>query len=506
MKQNNKDQEMNPITITMIFEGSALNRDEKIGGNILSIKKLGRGNRTVSFIGKPAIRHYLFETLKRAYGWKETEVTPQGEVVQFDITKDDIITSPELDAFGYMYTLGGQQQASITRKSPVGITKAVGLDPYEGDMAFYANHDLVQRAIKSGQDATPNPYSKEEHISFYKVSFTIDVDMLGKDEWIVEDANYRENEKKLYLTIKKPQEATLKDVEKTTDEEGNKVYKVGDKDIYIDGREIRVHKSLMEEEKGKGKKKAQEEKKVIKFKNECLAGAEKEEKTKEESEKKGKKESKPNIKLEEGSYSEEEDYYVFNLSSEPEYNEKNKTLNLKVGLQKVIENVNQSKDNQNLFEVFNAQNQKIGEIKREKIGNKYKVVFQLDESEKQKRICDIINAIKNGLYAQSSNEANTIVPLFLIAAPVKVPSPIFHPYIEIIPIDGKVHQVVGINDVLKNDWIDNNDKVYIQESWRIKVDWSALNANKYIKDWGDFLEAIKIKCDQTTSQNQQQSN
>lgn len=116
---------MKNITLTMIFEGSALNRDEKIGGNILSIKKLQVGGRTVSFIGKTALRHYLFTTLHRAFRWKETKVTAGGEVVQFDITQEDILTSPELDAFGYMYTIGNQM--SITRKAPVGITKAVAL-------------------------------------------------------------------------------------------------------------------------------------------------------------------------------------------------------------------------------------------------------------------------------------------------------------------------------------------------------------------------------------------
>ena len=147
---------MKHITLTMIFEGSALNRDEKIGGNILSIKKLKQGNKTISFIGKPAIRHYLFETLKKA-GWTPAKVTGQGEVVQFDITKDDILTSEELDAFGYMYTIGNQ--ASITRKAPVGITKAIGLESYEGDMAFYANHDLVNRGIKQGLNVTPVSYT-----------------------------------------------------------------------------------------------------------------------------------------------------------------------------------------------------------------------------------------------------------------------------------------------------------------------------------------------------------
>jgi CRISPR-associated protein Cst2 len=190
------------ITVTVIFDGSALNRDEKIGGNILSIKKLNMYGETRSFIGKPAIRHYLFETLKKSFGWKEAKVTAQGDVVQFDITQDDIISSPELDAFGYMYTISGQ--ASITRKSPVGITKAVSLCPYESDLAFYANHDLVRRACESGSPANPNPYNKEEHNSFFKISFTVDADMLGKDEWIIKAYAYDSAKNELRLEIEKP--------------------------------------------------------------------------------------------------------------------------------------------------------------------------------------------------------------------------------------------------------------------------------------------------------------
>ena len=66
------------ITITIIYEASALNRDEKIGGNILSIKKLKKGNRTVSFIGKPAIRHYLFQTLKKLVDGKRQRLPGRG--------------------------------------------------------------------------------------------------------------------------------------------------------------------------------------------------------------------------------------------------------------------------------------------------------------------------------------------------------------------------------------------------------------------------------------------
>ena len=348
---------MKNVTITIIFEGSALNRDEKIGGNILSIKKLQIGGKTVSFIGKTAIRHYLFTTLNRSYGWKEAKVTVNKDVIQFDITEDDILTSPELDAFGYMYTIGDQM--SITRKAPIGITKAVALTEWNGDMAFYCNHDLVNRALSQGLEVGPNPFNKEEHMSFYKLSFTIDAERLGKDEWI--------------------------------------------------------------------------------------------------------------------------------LSEQPNYQDNQLILSFSGKITKIIGNVEQinqkeyKTSNGDLIEVYN-------------LGKKYKIVFKLSEEQKKKRICDILSAISGGLNAQSSGEANTIIPLFMIAAPVIVPSPIFHPHIEIEEIEKtKSYKVKGISDCLKNWWLEKNgkEKVFIRQTEKVKCEIKEESDKQLVTfDWNDFLNGL----------------
>lgn len=184
---------MKHITITVIYPGHALNRDEKIGGNILSIKKLTKGGEVYSFISRSAIRHYIFQTLVRAHQgkppWEPAPVIESGtggkKVVQFDLSRASILTHAELDVFGYMATFG-KGESAVTRKSIIGITKAVSLEPYMGDMAFYANHDLVERSLREGGSATPNPFSREEHTAYYKVSFVIDVDRLGREEHIVD--------------------------------------------------------------------------------------------------------------------------------------------------------------------------------------------------------------------------------------------------------------------------------------------------------------------------------
>ncbi len=104
-----------------------------------------------------------------------------------------------------------------------------------------------------------------------------------------------------------------------------------------------------------------------------------------------------------------------------------------------------------------------------------------------------MEAIKDGLYAQSSGEANTIVPLFLIAGAVKVPSPIFHPYIDVRKKDGE-WKVIGVGDALKNSWLEKDGDqliVYIQDCERLKVDevWK----DKAVRNWDDFLKKLGLE-------------
>ncbi|MGB9761850.1 MAG: type I-B CRISPR-associated protein Cas7/Cst2/DevR [Caldimicrobium sp.] len=350
------------ITITIIFDGSALNRDEKIGGNILSIKKLNVNGEVRSFIGKPAIRHYLFQTLcrKDPNKWKPAPITERGsgdrKTLQFDITRADIITSPELDVFGYMFTIEGER--SITRKAPLGITKAISLASYEADLAFYANHDLVMRRRVEGYPETmPGLYNKEEHASYYKLTFTIDTEILGKDIWILE---------------KEPQPKN-----------GRLILEISNND---------------------------------------------------------KKELPGRL------------------------------------------------DSQNKWKINEE-----GTVEWTRLSDKLKVTFEVSLKAKIERICDIIQAIKNGLYAQSSGEANTIVPLFLIAGAVRVPCPIFHPYIDIRKENGQ-WKVIGVSDALDNSWLEKDGNqliVYIKDSERLRVDDSL--KNRVLTNWNEFLQKVGLK-------------
>ncbi len=463
----------NAVTVTIIFEGDALNRDEKIGGNIQSIKKLTVGNNEYSHIGRAAMRHYLFNTLVKAFpdNWKPATITGQGSVAQFDIFQDDIITSAELDAFGYMYTIGGEN--SITRKAPVGITKAISLLPYEQDMVFYANHDMVQRGNQQGLNLTPNPFQREEHHSFYKVSFTIDTKILGQDVWVVK-ADYDEVEKQLTIKNSKSQNIVLKNVEKK-DEEGNEYYLIGGERIYIDGKQIKASKKLFN---------AKKDKEILTFK---LKNKNEEKEEKQDMKKQKEKE----VKFEIRDFTEDdENYYSFSVTREPSYNNETKELIIETGIVKIFDNVEQE----------NGGNYRIpgGIITVEKINDASKVTFHVDDEIKKKRIRDILTVLHNGLVAHSSGEDNTIVPLFMIAAFVKLPSPIFHAYIDLIIEDGKP-KVIGIKDCTENSWIEKTSaadktkyKVYIKDCEKLSVNKENFSNDLFYNNWKEFLETCGL--------------
>ena len=99
----------------------------------------------------------------------------------------------------------------------------------------------------------------------------------------------------------------------------------------------------------------------------------------------------------------------------------------------------------------------------------------------------LLFVIKNGLMAQSSNELNSIKPLFILAGDVKVPMPVFHADIDIKKEDGEL-KVIGVKDAIDNGWL--LDNIYLQCNERLSM--TPVNDGKIKSDWGAFLSAVNL--------------
>jgi CRISPR-associated protein Cas7/Cst2/DevR subtype I-B len=471
------------ITVTMIFEGSALNRNEKIGTNILSIKKLIVNGDERPFISKGAIRHYLFNTLVNAFNWKETPILTQGsgekQTIQFNLEESDIVDSPELAFFGYMFTKEG---GALTRKSPIGITKAFGLFPYEQDIAFYANHDMVRRGRNMGQSINPNPYSKEEFTGLFKVSFTIDTNKISTDSWIIDDYTYDESKKLLSLLVQTPQKFVFGNVTERTDDEDNHLYyeieeKTNKYQIKINNSEVEIPMKLVSKSGDKISL-------ISDFANDVIQAKEKG--------KENKPKTKYSLKMNEFDEEPKSNTIKFVLSNSPEetFNKEEKTIEFQSGHQRELK-VNSAsysgKSSQNTFE-FNGGKIKVYPIKEGSEKGPFWVKFEMKPALSKKFVNQFLSTLKNGLYAQSSGEANTIVPLFMIASAVKVPSPVFHSYIEINK-ENRDYKVIGLSDCFKNGWVNGNIFIYNSERFKVVIP----DKSNVEKDWTSFLDSLNLK-------------
>ena len=125
----------------------------------------------------------------------------------------------------------------------------------------------------------------------------------------------------------------------------------------------------------------------------------------------------------------------------------------------------------------------------EKSSDKFLVTFIVDPKIKKQRLQNILEVIKDGLYAQSSNELNTLIPLFMVAASVRVPSPVFHSFLGISSenTNGR-YQAFGIKDGIQNSWVEG--PIYILESEKIACIQKEKEEmeERLTKSWGDFLE------------------
>jgi len=106
----------------------------------------------------------------------------------------------------------------------------------------------------------------------------------------------------------------------------------------------------------------------------------------------------------------------------------------------------------------------------------------------------VLFVIKNGLMAQSSNELNSIKPLFILVGDVKVPMPVFHADIDVKKEDGEL-KVIGVKDAIDNGWLLGN--VYLQCNERLSM--NPVNDGRVKSDWGAFLSAINLGKDENPS-------
>lgn len=187
------------IVMDIVFYAGSLNYDQG-SGNYQELKKITKWDgKQYTFVSRYALRYSLLETGRKLGLWEVAEgekLSPEEnqKVIQPSenlLLSGDILKYPEFDLFGYLLT---STQPQNFREAPVKISHAVSLTPFNYDALFNANIGLANRLRKIHGEMSPNPFTSEEHYTFYQYSLVIDVDRLGTIE-VYLSKNYKKGNK-----------------------------------------------------------------------------------------------------------------------------------------------------------------------------------------------------------------------------------------------------------------------------------------------------------------------
>lgn len=168
------------LTLTMIFLAESANYGESLG-NVATLKKITRGKGDqYTYISRQAIRYNIVEQLGEPLSSLSAEGSGAKQVIQFD-QNATIDKYPEVDLFGYMKTVKGDN--ALTRTAKVRLSNAISLETYKGDTDFLTNMGLAKRLRENGNEKAMNSIAQSEiHRSFYRYTVTVDLDEIGIDK------------------------------------------------------------------------------------------------------------------------------------------------------------------------------------------------------------------------------------------------------------------------------------------------------------------------------------
>jgi len=182
------------IVMDIVFYGSSLNYDQGTG-NYQELKKITKWDgKQYVLVSRYALRYSILHWANKIFpdDWKlagNDVLIAESQGVARPQTPEELKdkgqrfesvfeTYPEFDLFGFMIAPKGGEKAALTRVSPVKISHAISMTPYNYDSHFTANLDVMRRA--KGPGAGSNPVTIEEKKDFYVYNIVIDVDRIGK--------------------------------------------------------------------------------------------------------------------------------------------------------------------------------------------------------------------------------------------------------------------------------------------------------------------------------------